>query len=186
MRRCASWRTSTSPASRSTRRCRETPGRAIGRASASSPAAAGWSRRISSTIRRLLSANACSTESIVPLLYLIGYVTARLRIPPSASDGRLAAPWAVKAFAEKDGAQSGACLPPSAYIHPPPSDVDVEVWIGSLRASRAPRRYRDQRTWEAATSWAGPSRSVPRFEKTHKRLIPLVRWPSPVREYADE
>src|SRR6476619_5372003 len=64
MRHCACCLTSTSPASRSTRRCRETPGRAIGSASASSPTVAGCERRISSIVRLLPSASACSNASM--------------------------------------------------------------------------------------------------------------------------
>jgi hypothetical protein len=70
--------TSSSPASRSTRRCRDTPGRAIGRAAASSPALAGWSRRISRTLRLVSSASACNTASMsanVPILLRSSKVT---------------------------------------------------------------------------------------------------------------
>src|SRR5690242_14717774 len=78
MRRCASWRTSTSPASRSTRRCRDTPGRAIGSSAASSPAVAGPPVKVSSIVRRLSSASARRTAS-TPHMYQSSYVTVKVR-----------------------------------------------------------------------------------------------------------
>src|SRR5581483_4692767 len=76
-RRCASWRNSTKPASRSTRRCRDTPGRAIGSSAASSPAVAGPPVNASSTVRRLSSASARSTAS-TPRMYQDSYVTIKV------------------------------------------------------------------------------------------------------------
>src|SRR5262252_246055 len=77
MRRCASWRTSTSPASRSTRRCRDAPGRAIGSSAASSPAVAGFPAKASSIVRRLSSASACRTAFTVRA-YPDSYVTVKV------------------------------------------------------------------------------------------------------------
>src|SRR3954454_17661713 len=81
MRRCACWRTSTRPASRSTRRCRDTPGRAIGRRATSSPAVPSPSARASTSVRRLSSASALKTASIASR-YRDGYVTVKVHRRP--------------------------------------------------------------------------------------------------------
>src|SRR5580693_8402382 len=76
-RRCASWRTSTSPASRSTRRWRDTPGRAIGSSAASSLTVTGPRASVSSMVRRLASASARRAASMA-LMYRASYVTVKV------------------------------------------------------------------------------------------------------------
>src|SRR5574341_1309015 len=75
--RWASTRTVTSPASRRTRNCLETPGWLIRSRSVNSPTSRGRSRSRSSIIRRVGSASASNMVTIA-LIYHISYITVKL------------------------------------------------------------------------------------------------------------